>query len=187
MQKKIRTTTRTQLIEDELQKLPKSLRHVYLLGHKDRIDLSALKSFVKSVDSNQTGNPSDIPKRWKNMLAGLTQAEYFKRMRNWGIDLPKNPAQWDLYFTSTMKLLPEAFNLKPPWDKVEVDKLMSQGLMTVPQAAEFLSIGKSKLYEWMNKGVLPYVMFGTDTTRKQRRIPRVVLMIFAEKMLGDES
>ena len=45
--------------------------------------------------------------------------------------------------------------------------IVSEGLMTVLQAAEFLSVSRSKLYAMMEAGQLPYVKLG-----KSRRIPR---------------
>jgi len=49
-----------------------------------------------------------------------------------------------------------------PQHYTDVD-LLSEGLLTVAQASEFLGgISKSKLYEWMNRGVLPFVAFGTE-------------------------
>jgi hypothetical protein len=39
----------------------------------------------------------------------------------------------------------------------------------------------------MNRGILPFVAFAIDPRgRKQRRIPKVALMIFSEHFLGDE-
>jgi excisionase family DNA binding protein len=98
--------------------------------------------------------------------------------------LPSNDIQWKILRGAKNKLLPEDWNLQPPWDKVDAYALLSQGLLTVPEAADFLKVGKTKLYDWMNAGVLPYIMFGTETSRKQRRIPKAVVILFAEKGFG---
>jgi len=101
--------------------------------------------------------------------------------------LPTNDAQWRVLGAARKKLLPNNWNLQPPWDSVSANVLLAEGLFTVPEAAAFLRVGKSTLYIWMNRGSLPYVMFGTEATRKQRRIPRVALRLFAEKRLGADE
>ncbi len=59
-----------------------------------------------------------------------------------------------------------------PWFQ-DVD-LMAEGLIDAKQAAEFLGIGRSKVYDFMSCHELPYVKLG-----KSRRIPIVALKIFA--------
>jgi len=49
----------------------------------------------------------------------------------------------------------------------EPEDIVSEGLMTVAAASEFLSIGRSKLYDLMDSGELRYVKLG-----RSRRIPR---------------
>jgi excisionase family DNA binding protein len=52
--------------------------------------------------------------------------------------------------------------------------LVGEGFMRVPQAAEFLGVSRSTVYELMDKGQLPYAKFG-----RSRRIPKRALMEFA--------
>lgn len=52
--------------------------------------------------------------------------------------------------------------------------LVADGLVTVKKAAEFLSVGRSTLYEAMERGRLPYVKIGAA-----RRIPMRALTEFA--------
>lgn len=54
--------------------------------------------------------------------------------------------------------------------------LMAEGLLDAKEAADFLGIGRSKVYDFMASQDLPYVKLG-----KSRRIPKVALKIFAEK------
>jgi excisionase family DNA binding protein len=51
---------------------------------------------------------------------------------------------------------------------------MAEGLIDAKQAAAFLGIGRSKVYDFMSCQELPYVKLG-----KSRRIPIVALKIFA--------
>lgn len=53
-----------------------------------------------------------------------------------------------------------------------------EGLCSVREACEFLSIGKSSLYNLMKKGELPFVFVGSN-----RRIPRKALVEFTERIL----
>lgn len=64
--------------------------------------------------------------------------------------------------------------LLQPWFQ-DVD-LMAEGLLGAREAAAFLGIGRSKVYDFMASQDLPYVKLG-----KSRRIPKVALKIFAEK------
>ena len=54
--------------------------------------------------------------------------------------------------------------------------LLADGLMTVEEAATYLRIGRTKVYDFMAAQDLPYVKLG-----KSRRIPKVALRLFAEK------
>jgi len=60
-----------------------------------------------------------------------------------------------------------------PWYR-DVD-LMRDGLLTSKEAAKFLAISRTKIYEAMSSGDLPYVKLG-----KTRRIPKVAVRIYAE-------
>ena len=53
---------------------------------------------------------------------------------------------------------------------------MAEGLLDAKEAAHFLGIGRTKVYDFMSSQDLPYVKLG-----KSRRIPKVALKIFAEK------
>ena len=61
-----------------------------------------------------------------------------------------------------------------PWFQ-NVD-LFADGLMNVKEAAKFLTVSRTKVYELMAEQDLPYVKMG-----KTRRIPKVALKIFAPK------
>jgi excisionase family DNA binding protein len=50
---------------------------------------------------------------------------------------------------------------------IEPADLVGDGLMRVAEAAQFLSVGRSTVYELMNAGRLAYVKIG-----RSRRIPR---------------
>ncbi len=52
--------------------------------------------------------------------------------------------------------------------------LVADGLVTVQEAAQFLSISRSKLYELMDNGELTFVKLG-----RSRRIPRRTLVDLA--------
>jgi excisionase family DNA binding protein len=53
---------------------------------------------------------------------------------------------------------------------------MAEGLLDAKEAADFLGVGRTKVYDFMSSQDLPYVKLG-----KSRRIPKVALKIFAEK------
>jgi excisionase family DNA binding protein len=53
-------------------------------------------------------------------------------------------------------------------------QLVSQGLVTVQEAAEFLGLSRSKIYQLMDQGRLPYAKIDSA-----RRIPRQALNDFA--------
>jgi excisionase family DNA binding protein len=61
-----------------------------------------------------------------------------------------------------------------PWFH-DVD-LLAEGLVDVKEAASFLAISRTKVYEYMAEHELPSVKIG-----KARRIPKVALKIFAVK------
>jgi excisionase family DNA binding protein len=65
-------------------------------------------------------------------------------------------------------------NTLQPWYR-DVD-LMSEGLVDTQEAAKFLSIGRTKLYELLAQERLPHVKIG-----KASRIPKIALKIFALK------
>lgn len=56
--------------------------------------------------------------------------------------------------------------------------LVEDGLVSLNDAMAFLSIGRSTLYELMDKGILPYAKIG-----RSRRIPRRALLQLAEATL----
>lgn len=84
---------------------------------------------------------------------------------------PKSAAEWQMFLTAKCQLYPE---LLQPWFQ-GID-LMEQGLFNVKEAALFLRIGRTKVYDLMDSQDLPYVKMG-----KTRRIPKVALKLFAEK------
>ena len=60
----------------------------------------------------------------------------------------------------------------------EREELVSDGLAKVNEAAEFLRIGRSKLYEEMDAGRLVYAKFG-----RSRRIPWRAIREYAANSL----
>ena len=56
--------------------------------------------------------------------------------------------------------------------------LVEDGLVTVPEAAAFLRLSRSTVYELMNQGVLAYAKIG-----RSRRIPRRALVELAAREL----
>jgi excisionase family DNA binding protein len=63
-------------------------------------------------------------------------------------------------------------------EKGEARTIVADGLMTVPEAAEYLSISRSKLYEMMDSGELAYVKLG-----RCRRIQRRELIDLVSRQL----
>ncbi len=59
--------------------------------------------------------------------------------------------------------------------------IVSEGLLTVLQAATFLSVSRSKLYEMMDSGELCYVKVG-----RCRRVPRRAAVELAARCLHGE-
>jgi excisionase family DNA binding protein len=57
--------------------------------------------------------------------------------------------------------------------------LLADGLLTVEQAAQFLSVCRATIYNLMDDGKLP---FHVNTAFRGRRIPKAALRIFVEKM-----
>lgn len=55
------------------------------------------------------------------------------------------------------------------------DDMLADGLMTVKEAAEFLRLGKSTIYELMDQGKLGYARLG-----RARRIPRRAVIDMAK-------
>ena len=64
--------------------------------------------------------------------------------------------------------------------KAEARTIVADGLMTISEAAEYLSISRSKLYEMMDDGELAYVKLG-----RCRRIERRELIdLVARELRG---
>lgn len=57
---------------------------------------------------------------------------------------------------------------------MDAQSLVAEGLVDVREAARFTGLSRSKLYQLMDGGHLPYVKIG-----KARRIPRRALVEFA--------
>ena len=58
--------------------------------------------------------------------------------------------------------------------------LVAEGMMTVREVAEFLRVGRSTVYVWMDRGDLCFCKLG-----RSRRIPRrAVLELAAEHLRG---
>jgi excisionase family DNA binding protein len=55
---------------------------------------------------------------------------------------------------------------------------IDDGLMTVPEAADFLRVSRSSIYQMMERGELSYVKLG-----KSRRLPRAALKRLIEESL----
>ena len=62
------------------------------------------------------------------------------------------------------------------------ENLVEDGLVSLTNAMAFLSIGRSTLYELMDKGVLPYAKIG-----RSRRIPKRALIQLAQATLKGGS
>ena len=58
------------------------------------------------------------------------------------------------------------------------ENLVEDGLVSLTNAMAFLSIGRSTLYELMDKGILPYAKIG-----RSRRIPKRALIQLAQATL----
>jgi excisionase family DNA binding protein len=58
-------------------------------------------------------------------------------------------------------------------------EIVADGLMTVTEAADFLRVARTRIYELMASGDLCYVKLG-----KSRRIPRRALVRLAERHLS---
>ncbi len=61
------------------------------------------------------------------------------------------------------------------------EALVGDGLLKIPEAVDFLRVGRSKLYELMDEGQLPYVRIG-----RCRLIPRRALVALAAAHLKGE-
>ena len=73
-----------------------------------------------------------------------------------------------------------AFVASTTEDGSDRTELVADGLMTVKEAAEFLSVSRSTLYTMMDAGELASVKIG-----RCRRIPRVaVVQLAAERLRG---
>ena len=65
----------------------------------------------------------------------------------------------------------------------EQQALVADGLMTVSEAAAFLSLSRATLYTLMDRGELPFVKLG-----RSRRIPRrAVIQLAARALRGGEE
>jgi excisionase family DNA binding protein len=62
--------------------------------------------------------------------------------------------------------------------KSAAETLVEEGMMSVGEAMEFLSISRSHLYELMNKREIPWAKIG-----RSRRIPRSFLVSFVAASL----
>jgi excisionase family DNA binding protein len=62
--------------------------------------------------------------------------------------------------------------------KNDTKKCAEQGLCSIREACEFLSLGKTSLYNLMAQGKLPFVFLGGV-----RRIPRAALVEFTQNVL----
>ena len=56
--------------------------------------------------------------------------------------------------------------------------VVADGLVTIPEAADFLRISRAMLYKLMDRGELPYVKIG-----RSRRVPRRAVVEFAAEAL----
>jgi excisionase family DNA binding protein len=61
---------------------------------------------------------------------------------------------------------------------VQTSEVMGDGFATVLEAARFLKLGRSKVYDLMDAGALRYAKFG-----KARRLPWAVVRQYAEACL----
>lgn len=63
------------------------------------------------------------------------------------------------------------------------EDLLADGCLGVPEAAEFIGLGKSTLYLMMDRGELPYVKIG-----RRRLIPkRVLVRMAAQHLVGRDD
>ena len=73
--------------------------------------------------------------------------------------------------------MPETPNLQPADDRCD---LIADGLATVVQAKNFLSVGRSKIYDLMDRGELTYSKIG-----RCRRIPwKAIHQLAANSLVG---
>jgi excisionase family DNA binding protein len=67
------------------------------------------------------------------------------------------------------------------------ETIVADGLMTVPEAAAFLRLSRSTLYNLMESGRLAYVRLVGDGRRAARRIPRkAVIALAAVHLVGGD-
>ena len=67
-------------------------------------------------------------------------------------------------------------NLPLPYEGCD---LIAAGLLSLREAAEFLNVCRATMYNLMDEGKLPFYANGA---LRGRRIPKVALRIFVEKM-----
>jgi|SRR5579872_860983 len=158
-------------LEAELQKIPESVRRVFLLGHPGKLHLAEIQRFNRDARWATGGTAADIPKRWRNKVS-MPQEKFLEHLRSWGIPIPDNARQWDIFFTSVGKRYPDP--LPKPYAAADVD-LFSEGFMTTTQAAKHLGVSADTLYRAMKRGQLPFYKMG-----KGRRIPIRALRIWSE-------
>jgi len=64
------------------------------------------------------------------------------------------------------------------------EELCSDGLLSVKDAAKFLGVSRSKFYELIDSGLLPFAQFmGEIRARHAKRIPKRALIEFAARSL----
>lgn len=69
--------------------------------------------------------------------------------------------------------------MKPPETKGDSAQLAASGFLTVAEAAQFLAVSRTTIYELLRSGAIPSARFG-----RARRIPRQALIDFAESALS---
>jgi excisionase family DNA binding protein len=60
----------------------------------------------------------------------------------------------------------------------DANRLVNDGLITVNEAARFLGLCRSTVYNLMNQGLLPWVKIG-----RSRRLPRLAVVAFVADLL----
>jgi excisionase family DNA binding protein len=74
----------------------------------------------------------------------------------------------------------EALHMNEITKESRTTELVADGLQRVTEAASFLGISRSHVYQLMDSGVLPYVKLG-----RSRRVPRrAVLQLAASRLVN---
>jgi len=69
----------------------------------------------------------------------------------------------------------------------DAEAIVADGLMTIPEAAIFLRLSRSTLYNLMDSGRLRYVRLVGNGRRAARRIPRkAVIALAAAHLVGGD-